>query len=83
MTRITCILSLLLLSSSVSAQNLVYNQGSIHILPNAIVQINGGIENDGATTVFENNGTVTVANSNNFPVGDFMIDNAGKVSKVI
>lgn len=51
----------------VLGQNTLFNNGAIvYTGPSAIVQVNGGFQNDGAagtTPVFENNGTMTIANS--------------------
>lgn len=55
------------LSSSAIAQTILFNNGAqVFTGPTAIVQVNGGFQNDGTsgtTPVFENNGTMTVANS--------------------
>ncbi|MCW3084302.1 MAG: domain containing protein [Bacteroidetes bacterium] len=55
------------LSFSGFSQNILFNNGAqIYTGPTAIVQVNGGFQNDGAagtTPVFENNGTMTIANS--------------------
>jgi gliding motility-associated-like protein len=49
------------------AQNILFNNGAlVYTASAAIVQVNGGFQNDGAagvTPVFENNGTMTIANS--------------------
>jgi hypothetical protein len=49
------------------AQTILFNNGAlVYTGPTAIVQVNGGFQNDGAagvTPVFENNGTMTIANS--------------------
>ena len=46
------------------SQTIFFNNGAqVYTGPAAIVQINGGFQNDGATGTFENNGTMTVANS--------------------
>jgi len=49
------------------SQNILFNNGAlVYTAPAAIVQVNGGFQNDGAagtTPVFENNGTMTIANS--------------------
>jgi gliding motility-associated-like protein len=46
------------------AQTILFNNGAqVYTGPTTIVQVNGGFQNDGATAVFENNGTMTVANS--------------------
>jgi gliding motility-associated-like protein len=49
------------------AQTIFFNNGAqIYTSPLAIVQVNGGFQNDGAagtTPVFENDGTMTIANS--------------------
>ncbi len=55
------------ITSTSIAQTIFFNNGaSVFTASAAIVQINGGFQNDGAagvTPVFENNGTMTVANS--------------------
>ncbi len=55
------------LSVSGFSQNILFNNGAqIYTGPTAIVQVNGGFQNDGAfgtTPVVENNGTMTIANS--------------------
>ena len=55
------------ISSLASAQTIFFNNGAqIFTASAAIVQVNGGFQNDGAagtTPVFENNGTMTIANS--------------------
>ena len=55
------------ISSTSSAQTIFFNNGAqVFTASAAIVQINGGFQNDGAagtTPVFENNGTMTIANS--------------------
>jgi gliding motility-associated-like protein len=64
-------LTLLVFSGSFAtagvAQTIFFNNGAlVYTAPAAIVQVNGGFQNDGAagtTPVFENNGTMTVANS--------------------
>lgn len=49
------------------AQTILFNNGAqVYTGPTSIVQVNGGFQNDGAagtTPVFENNGTMTIANS--------------------
>lgn len=62
------VLALMAGISSVSeAQTIFFNNGAqVFTASAAIVQINGGFQNDGAagaTPVFENNGTMTIANS--------------------
>ncbi len=65
------ILSALALSAGVfsasKAQTIFFNNGAqVFTASAAIVQINGGFQNDGAagtTPVFDNNGTMTIANS--------------------
>lgn len=65
------LLSVLALTAGVSsasiAQTIFFNNGAqIFTASAAIVQINGGFQNDGAagaTPVFDNNGTMTIANS--------------------
>lgn len=53
--------------SSAEAQNILFNNGAhIYTASAAIIKVNGGFQNDGAagtTPVFENNGTMTIANS--------------------
>jgi gliding motility-associated-like protein len=53
--------------SPVIAQNILFNNGAlVFTAPAAIVQVNGGFQNDGAagtSPVFENNGTMTIATS--------------------
>ncbi len=64
-------LSVLALTAGVSsasfAQTIFFNNGALVFTASAaIVQVNGGFQNDGAagtTPVFENNGTMTIANS--------------------
>ncbi len=55
------------ISSVSEAQTIFFNNGAqIFTASAAIVQVNGGFQNDGAagtTPVFENNGTMTIANS--------------------
>lgn len=55
------------ITSASFAQTIFFNNGAeIFTASAAIVQINGGFQNDGAagvTPVFENNGTMTIANS--------------------
>jgi gliding motility-associated-like protein len=47
-----------------SAQTIFYNNGAqVIVSSGAIIQVNGGFQNDGVSAVFENNGTITVANS--------------------
>lgn len=54
-------------SFSAKAQTIFFNNGAMVFTgSSAIVQVNGGFQNDGAagaTPVFENNGTMTIANS--------------------
>jgi gliding motility-associated-like protein len=54
-------------TNSSSAQNILFNNGAlVYTAPAAIVQVNGGFQNDGTSgtsPVFENNGTMTIANS--------------------
>lgn len=46
------------------SQTIFFNNGAqIYTGPAAVVQVNGGFQNDGATGNFENNGTLYVANS--------------------
>lgn len=46
------------------AQTIFYNNGAqVFVSSGAIVQVNGGFQNEGATALFENNGTMTIANS--------------------
>lgn len=46
------------------SQTIFFNNGAqVYTSPAAIVQVNGGFQNDGGTATFENNGTMTVANS--------------------
>ncbi|MCE3277987.1 MAG: domain containing protein [Bacteroidetes bacterium] len=65
-----CVLSTfaaLTAASPVLCQNTLFNNGAmIYAGPSAIIHVNGGFQNDGAagtTPVFENNGTMTIANS--------------------
>src|SRR6476620_1285339 len=52
------------IASPAIAQNIFFNNGAlVYTAPSSIVQVNGGFENSGATAVFDNNGTMTVANS--------------------
>src|SRR6218665_3348957 len=52
------------MANSGIAQTIFYNNGAqIYTGSAAIVQVNGGLQNDGATAVLENNGTMTIANS--------------------
>src|SRR4051812_24138475 len=57
------------LATSSFAQNILFNNGAlVYTGPTAIVQVNGGFQNDGGTPsgttpTFENNGTMTIANS--------------------
>lgn len=55
------------ISSASFAQTIFFNNGALVFTASAaIVQVNGGFQNDGAagtTPVFENNGTMTIANS--------------------
>lgn len=55
------------LCSSAEAQNTFFNNGAlVYTASAAIVKVNGGFQNDGAvgtSPLFENNGTLTVANS--------------------
>lgn len=52
------------LSSGSFAQNIFFNNGAIVFTgPTSIVQVNGGLQNDGATANFDHNGTMTIANS--------------------
>jgi gliding motility-associated-like protein len=57
------------LATSSFAQNILFNNGAlVYTAPLAIVQVNGGFQNDGGTPVgttptFENNGTMTISNS--------------------
>ena len=57
------------LATSSFAQNILFNNGAlVYTGPTSIVQVNGGFQNDGgtpagATPTFENNGTMTIANS--------------------
>ncbi|MFL5765355.1 MAG: gliding motility-associated C-terminal domain-containing protein [Bacteroidia bacterium] len=70
-TRSKKVLSLLAISGSFAsacvAQTIMFNNGAqVYVSPLAIVQVNGGFQNDGAagtTPVFENDGTMTIANS--------------------
>lgn len=59
--------TLFLLSHSGTAQTVLFNNGAlVYTSPSAIIQVNGGFQNDGTagtTPVFENNGTMTIANS--------------------
>jgi len=49
---------------SASAQTIFFNNGAqVFANTGAVVQVNGGLQNDGATADFTNNGTITVANS--------------------
>jgi gliding motility-associated-like protein len=54
-------------ASPVWGQNTLFNNGAmVYAGPSAIIHVNGGFQNDGAagtTPVFENNGTMTIANS--------------------
>lgn len=54
-------------SSGLIAQTTLFNNGAlVYTGPTAIVQVNGGFQNDGAagtTPIFENNGNMTIANS--------------------
>jgi gliding motility-associated-like protein len=53
-----------LLSTAVNAQTIFFNNGAtVFASTGAVVQVNGGLQNDGATAILENNGTITVANS--------------------
>lgn len=56
-----------LMSCPLVGQNTFFNNGAlIYTGPTAIVQVNGGFQNDGtsgATPIFENNGTMTISNS--------------------
>lgn len=46
------------------AQTILFNNGAlIYTAPTAIVKVNGGFQNDGATGLVENNGTMTISNS--------------------
>lgn len=50
--------------SALNAQTIFFNNGaSVFASTGSIIHVNGGLQNDGATAVFDNNGTVTVANS--------------------
>lgn len=55
------------LAANSFAQTIFFNNGAqVFTATSAIVQVNGGFQNDGAagtTPVFENNGTMTIANS--------------------
>ncbi|MCX6294762.1 MAG: hypothetical protein NTX97_01635, partial [Bacteroidetes bacterium] len=55
------------LTSGAFAQTIFFNNGAqVYTGATAIVQVNGGFQNDGTsgvTPVFENNGTMTIANS--------------------
>jgi gliding motility-associated-like protein len=52
------------LSVGANAQTIFFNNGaSVFASSGAVVQVNGGLQNDGASAVLENNGTITVANS--------------------
>lgn len=55
------------LATSSFAQTILFNNGAlVYTGPTSIVQVNGGFQNDGAagvTPTFENNGTMTIANS--------------------
>jgi gliding motility-associated-like protein len=65
------LLSLLAVTGGVTfgafAQTILFNNGAqVYTGASAIVQVNGGFQNDGTsgvTPVFENNGTMTIANS--------------------
>jgi gliding motility-associated-like protein len=53
-----------LLSTAANAQTIFFNNGAtVFASTGAVVQVNGGLQNDGASAVLENNGTITVSNS--------------------
>jgi len=53
-----------LLSTAANAQTIFFNNGAtVFASTGAVVQVNGGLQNDGAAAILENNGTITVANS--------------------
>ena len=53
-----------LLSTAVNAQTIFFNNGAtVFASTGAVVQVNGGLQNDGAAAILENNGTITIANS--------------------
>ncbi len=61
-----------------NSQFTFYNNGAkVFVKSNAIVQVNGNATNSGNTGVFQNDGDVTVSNSN--LQGDFVITNGGTV----
>jgi gliding motility-associated-like protein len=66
-TRICSLILAGLMVTPAIAQNILFNNGAlVYTASAAIVQVNGGFQNDGAagtTPVFENNGTMTIANS--------------------
>ena len=61
------VLAFSLVSSSINsavAQVIFYNNGGqVYTAPSSILQINGGLQNDGGTALLEYNGTMTIANS--------------------
>lgn len=65
--RSLVILAFISISSGSYSQTILFNNGALVFTgATAIVQVNGGFQNDGAagtTPVFENNGTMTIANS--------------------
>jgi len=66
------------LSTCLFAQVTFYNNGTVSVMPGAIMQINGNVELNGSGvngSFFDNNGDVTVSNSLNN--GDLLIDDAG------
>jgi gliding motility-associated-like protein len=62
--KTTAAFLLVLIGYTSKAQTIFFNNGgTVFVSTGAIVQINGGFQNDGATAALTNNGTITVANS--------------------
>ncbi len=62
--KTTGLLMLIAIGFSTKAQTIFFNNGAtVFAATGAVVQVNGGFQNDGATASLTNDGTITVANS--------------------